>query len=91
MGNGGTEEGHNAVAQDLIHRGFVAMHGLHHSVQRRVEEAPGQGMRRRGGGSSARAAWRWTALSRRGMVEPLERLGEMLGLPGEALFVPTDG
>src|SRR5215475_2613705 len=37
----GAKQGHDAVAQDLIHRPFVAMHGLHHVLQGRIEELLG--------------------------------------------------
>jgi hypothetical protein len=39
---GRSKEGHNAIAQHLIHGAFVAVHGLHHQMQGRVEEAPGR-------------------------------------------------
>ena len=32
---------HNAVAQHLVHRALVAVHGLHHGVQGRVQDGPG--------------------------------------------------
>jgi hypothetical protein len=34
----GSKQGHDAVAQDLIHRPFVAVHSLHHVLQGRIEE-----------------------------------------------------
>jgi hypothetical protein len=34
------EEGHDAVAQDLIDRAFVSVHGLHHPGQDGIEDAP---------------------------------------------------
>ena len=40
MRHGRAKERHNAIAQDLVHRAFVAMHGRHHHVQGRVEELP---------------------------------------------------
>ena len=36
------KQGHNAIAQHLVHGAFVAVHGLHHQVQGRVEEVPGR-------------------------------------------------
>jgi len=44
--------------------------------------APGQGTRPRGGSGSARAAWRWTAFSRRGMVEAPGATREPVGRAG---------
>ena len=41
VGNGGTEQGHNAIAEHLVHRALEAVHGVHHAVQRRVEELLG--------------------------------------------------
>jgi hypothetical protein len=41
MGNGSTEQGHNAIAQHLVHRALEAVHRVHHVVQRRVEELLG--------------------------------------------------
>jgi hypothetical protein len=38
VGEGGAEEGHDAVAHDLIHRALVAVDGLHHAFQYRVKE-----------------------------------------------------
>jgi hypothetical protein len=38
VGNGRTEHGHDAVAQDLVHRPFVAVDGFHHVLQGRIEE-----------------------------------------------------
>ena len=38
MGHRRAEERHDAVAQHLVHRAFVAVHGVHHDVQRRVQE-----------------------------------------------------
>ena len=38
MGNGGPKQGHNAVAEHLIHRALEAVHGVHHALQGRVEE-----------------------------------------------------
>jgi hypothetical protein len=34
----GAEQGHDAVAHDLIHRALVAVDGLHHPFENRVEE-----------------------------------------------------
>src|SRR5262245_55661598 len=38
MGDRRAEQGHDAVAQHLIHRAFVLMNGCHHALQHRVEE-----------------------------------------------------
>ena len=35
------EEGHDAVAQHLVHRAFVVMDRVHHALNHRVEEPPG--------------------------------------------------
>ena len=39
--DGRPEQGHDAIAQHLVHRAFKAVHGVHHGVQGRVEERPG--------------------------------------------------
>ena len=41
MGQGGTEQGHDTIAHDLIDRALIAMHGRHHALQDGVEELPG--------------------------------------------------
>ena len=41
MGNGGAEQGHDAVTQHLIHRALEAVHGVHHVPQGRIEEPLG--------------------------------------------------
>jgi hypothetical protein len=41
MRNGGAKERHNAVAHDLIDGAFIAVHGLHHAFEHRVEELAG--------------------------------------------------
>ena len=41
MGQGRPEQRHDAIAHDLVHRALVAVHGLHHALQHRVEELPG--------------------------------------------------
>ena len=41
MGNGGAKQGHNAVAQHLVHRALIAVHRVHHQMQGRVQELPG--------------------------------------------------
>jgi antitoxin component of MazEF toxin-antitoxin module len=41
MGNGGTEQGHNAIAEHLVHRALEAVHSVHHTVDGRVEELLG--------------------------------------------------
>ncbi len=35
------KQGHDAIAHDLVHRAFVAVHGLHHALQHGIEELPG--------------------------------------------------
>ena len=39
MRNRCAEQRHNAVAQDLVDRALVAMHGIHHDADRSVEDA----------------------------------------------------
>ena len=34
------EQRHDAVAQDPVDRAFVAMHGVHHDAERRIQDAP---------------------------------------------------
>jgi hypothetical protein len=41
VGHRGTEERHDAVPEYLVHGTFVAVHGVHHHVQRRVQECAG--------------------------------------------------
>ena len=41
VGNGGTKQGHNAIAQHLVDGTLEAVHGVHHVVQSRVEELLG--------------------------------------------------
>ena len=41
VGQRSPKEGHNAVAQHLVHRALIAVHGLHHAVQSGVEELLG--------------------------------------------------
>ena len=38
VGDGGAEQRHDAVAHDLVHRPLVAVNGLHHVFQNRVED-----------------------------------------------------
>ncbi len=38
MGNGRSEDRHDAVAQHLVYRAFKAMHSLHHDVDGRIEK-----------------------------------------------------
>ena len=38
MRNRRPEQGHNAIAHDLVDRAFIAVHGRHHALQHRVEE-----------------------------------------------------
>ena len=40
MRNRRPKQGHNAIAHDLVHGPFVAVHGRHHALQHRVEELP---------------------------------------------------
>jgi hypothetical protein len=40
VGQRGAEEGHDAVAHHLVHGALVAVDGLHHPLQDRVEELP---------------------------------------------------
>jgi len=39
VGHRRPKQGHNAIAQDLIHRPLKAVHGVHHVLQRGIEEA----------------------------------------------------
>jgi hypothetical protein len=39
--HGRPEEGHDAIAQHLVHCPLKAVHGVHHAVQRRIEECLG--------------------------------------------------
>ena len=41
MRNGGAKQGHNAIAQHLVHRALVAVHRVHHQMQGGVQELPG--------------------------------------------------
>ena len=41
MGNGGAKERHDAIAEHLVHRALVAVHGVHHALEGRVEELLG--------------------------------------------------
>jgi hypothetical protein len=41
VGHRGPEERHDTIPEHLIHRAFVAVHGVHHDVQRRVQEPAG--------------------------------------------------
>jgi hypothetical protein len=41
MGNGSAKEGHDAVAQHLVHRAFKAVYGVHHAVDGRVQKLLG--------------------------------------------------
>ena len=40
-GRSAPKEGHDAIAHDLVHRAFIAVHGVHHALQGRIEELPG--------------------------------------------------
>ena len=39
--DGGAKQGHNAIAEHLVHRALEAMHGVHHEVDGRIEELLG--------------------------------------------------
>jgi hypothetical protein len=41
VGNGGAEQGHNAVAEHLVDRAFKTVHGGHHVVDGGIEELLG--------------------------------------------------
>src|SRR5215510_7826138 len=41
MGNRRTEQGKDAVTQSLSHIPLIAMHGVHHEVQRRINDRSG--------------------------------------------------
>ncbi len=41
VGHRRPEQGHDAVAEHLVHGALVAVHGVHHDVQRRVEQRLG--------------------------------------------------
>jgi hypothetical protein len=41
MGDGSAEQGHDAIPQHLIDRALIAMHGVHHALQHRIEQLPG--------------------------------------------------
>ena len=41
MGNGGPEQGHDAVAQHLVDGALEAVHGVHHVVEGGIEELLG--------------------------------------------------
>ena len=41
MGHRRAKQRHNAIAHDLVHRAFVAVHGRHHALQHGIEELPG--------------------------------------------------
>ena len=41
MGHRGTKERHDAIAEEVIHRAFIAMDGLHHEVEHRIETLSG--------------------------------------------------
>jgi hypothetical protein len=40
--HGRTKQGHDAIAQHLVHRPFKAVYGVHHALQRRIEEGLGR-------------------------------------------------
>jgi hypothetical protein len=41
MRQGRTKQRHDAITHDLVHGAFVAMHGVHHALQHRIEELAG--------------------------------------------------
>ena len=41
MGHGRAKQGHDAIAQHLVHGAFKAVHGVHHVLQGRIEELLG--------------------------------------------------
>ena len=41
VGQGRAKQGHDAIAQDLVHRAFKPVHGIHHALQGRIEELLG--------------------------------------------------
>ena len=41
MGNGGAKQRHDAITHHLVDGTLIAMHGVHHALQHRVEELPG--------------------------------------------------
>ena len=42
VGHWHPEQGHNAIAQHLVHGAFIAVHRVHHDVQRRVQQCLGR-------------------------------------------------
>ncbi len=42
VGNGRAKQGHDAIAQHLVHRALKAVHGVHHALQGRIEELLGR-------------------------------------------------
>ena len=38
VSHGCAKQGHNAVAHDLVHRAFIAVHGCHQALQYGIEE-----------------------------------------------------
>jgi hypothetical protein len=42
VGHRSPEEGHDAVAEHLVHSAFVAVYGVHHHLQGRIEEPLGR-------------------------------------------------
>ena len=54
VGHRRTKQGHDAVAQDLIHRPFIAVDGVHHVAEGGIQE--GLGLLRGRGRGSARSS-----------------------------------
>jgi len=41
MVQGRAEQGHDAIAHDLVDGPLIAMHGVHHALQHRVQQLSG--------------------------------------------------
>jgi hypothetical protein len=41
MSDGCRKQGHDAIAQHLVHRALIAVHGIHHAVNGRIQELLG--------------------------------------------------
>ena len=42
VGHRRPEQGHDAIAQHLVHGAFVAVHRVHHDMQRRIQQCLGR-------------------------------------------------